>query len=109
MDEYATIISEQLDEYLGIKFQDFDDFFKFLFALLKRKKITVVFDKFQNFKYVNEAIFSILQKYIDLNKQESKGLLLVVGSGNSMMRRIFENAGQPLYGRLNGSFLLGSS
>jgi hypothetical protein len=71
-----------------------------------RKKIIAVFDEFQNFKYVNDAIFSILQKHIDLNKQQSKGLLLVIGSINSMMRRIFENADQPLYGRLNGSFLL---
>ncbi len=106
LDEYAAIVSEQFDEYSGTGFRDFDDFFKFLFTLLKRKKLMVVFDEFQNFKYVNEAVFSILQKHIDLNKQESKGLLLVIGSINSMMRRIFENSDQPLYGRLNGSFLL---
>jgi AAA+ ATPase superfamily predicted ATPase len=106
LEEYAAIISEQLNEYVGIGFKDFDDFFKFLFALLKRKKIIIVFDEFQNFKYVNDAIFSILQKHIDLNKQQSKGLLLVIGSVNSMMQRIFENTDQPLYGRLNGNFLL---
>ncbi|MDQ1354944.1 MAG: uncharacterized protein QG657_5253 [Acidobacteriota bacterium] len=106
LEEYSAIISEQLNEFPGIGFKDFDDFFKFLFSLLKRKKIIAVFDEFQNFKYVNDAIFSILQKHIDLNKQQSKGLLLVIGSVNSMMRRIFENADQPLYGRLNGSFLL---
>jgi uncharacterized protein len=106
LEEYSAIISEQLNEFPGISFKDFDDFFKFLFALLKRKKVIVVFDEFQNFKYVNDAIFSILQKHIDLNKQQSKGLLLVIGSINSMMRRIFENTDQPLYGRLNGNFLL---
>jgi AAA+ ATPase superfamily predicted ATPase len=66
----------------------------------------VVFDEFQNYKYVDQAIFSILQKHIDLNKEQLKGLLLVIGSINSMMRRIFEKSDQPLYGRLNGSFLL---
>lgn len=106
LDEYSTIIAERFEEYAGVGFNDFDDFFKFLFGLLKRKKVIVVFDEFQNFRYVNEAIFSILQKHIDLNKQQSKGLLLVIGSINSMMRKIFENADQPLYGRLNGSFLL---
>lgn len=106
LDEYSRIISERFDEYSGVGFRDFDDFFKFLFNFMKREKLVVVFDEFQNFKYVNEAVFSILQKHIDLNKQESKGLLLVIGSINSMMRRIFENADQPLYGRLNGSFLL---
>lgn len=106
LDEYAAIVSGQFDDYPGIGFRDFDDFFKFLFNLMKRKKLVVVFDEFQNFKYVNESVFSILQKHIDLNKQEAKGLLLVIGSINSMMRRIFENADQPLYGRLNGSFLL---
>ena len=106
LDEYSRIISDKFDEYSGTAFRDFDDFFKFLFNLMKRKKLVVVFDEFQNFKYVNEAIFSILQKHIDFNKQESKGLFLVIGSINSMMRRIFENSDQPLYGRLNGSFLL---
>ncbi|MCU0287569.1 MAG: ATP-binding protein, partial [Acidobacteria bacterium] len=106
LDEYAGIISGQFEEYPGVGFKDFDDFFKFLFALLKRKEIIAVFDEFQNFKYVDESIFSTMQKYIDLNKPGSRGLILVIGSINSMMRRIFENANQPLYGRLNGSFLL---
>ena len=73
LDEYASIIADQLDEYTGISFKDFDDFFKFLFTLLKRKKLIVVFDEFQNSRYVNDAIFSILQKHIDLNKERSKG------------------------------------
>ena len=106
LDEYASIIADQLDEYTGISFKDFDDFFKFLFTLLKRKKLIVVFDEFQNARYVDDAIFSILQKHIDLNKEQSKGMLMVIGSINSMMRRIFEDRTQPLYGRLNGSFLL---
>lgn len=106
LDEYSTIISEQFEEYTGISFKDFDDFFKFLFSLLKREKIIVVFDEFQNCKYVDEAIFSILQKHIDLNKEQLKGLLLVIGSINSMMRKIFDKSDQPLYGRLNSSFLL---
>jgi AAA+ ATPase superfamily predicted ATPase len=106
LDEYAKIISDQLEDYPGIAFKDFDDFFKFLFGLMTRKKMVVVFDEFQNFKYVDDAVFSILQKHIDLNKQQSKGLLMVIGSINSMMRKIFEDSNQPLYGRLNGSFLL---
>ncbi|MCP4153474.1 MAG: ATP-binding protein [bacterium] len=106
LDEYAAAISENFSRFSGIAFKDFDDFFKFIFNLLRNEKVTVVFDEFQNFKYVNNGIFSILQKHIDLNKQESKGLLLVIGSINSMMRRVFENSDQPLYGRLNGSFLL---
>lgn len=106
LEEYAQVVAQQYPQYAGTGFKDFDHFFMFLFSLLKREKIMVVFDEFQNFKYVNEAIFSILQKHIDLNKSESHGLLLVIGSINSMMRRIFENRDQPLYGRLNGSFLL---
>jgi len=106
LDEYSDIIAEQFPEYAGISFKDFDDFFKFLFSLMKRKRTIVIFDEFQNAKYVNEAIFSILQKHIDFNKQQTKGLLLVIGSINSMMRKIFEKTDQPLYGRLNASFLL---
>jgi uncharacterized protein len=107
LEEYASIICEQFPEYRGLSFAHFDDFFVFLFALLKRERILVVFDEFQNFKYVDGAIFSILQKHIDLNKQQLNGLLIVIGSINSMMRHVFENSNQPLYGRLSGSFLLG--
>jgi uncharacterized protein len=107
LDEYSSIIAETFDEYQGIGFKDFDDFFKFLFNLLNRKKTIAVFDEFQNFKYVDPAVFSILQKHIDANKNRSNGMLMVVGSINSMMRKIFEDHNQPLFGRLNGSFLLG--
>jgi uncharacterized protein len=107
LDEYSTILSEQFPDFSGVSFKDFDDFFKFLFSLLKRKRVIVVFDEFQNCKYVDDSIFSILQKHIDLNKDQLKGMLIVIGSINSMMRNIFEKSDQPLYGRLNGSFLLG--
>lgn len=106
LDEYAKVISDSLKDYPGIGFGNFDDFFTFLFSLMTQKKMVVVFDEFQNFKYVDDSVFSILQKHIDLNKQQAKGLLLVIGSINSMMRKIFEDSNQPLYGRLNGSFLL---
>ena len=52
LEEYSTIISAQFEEYSGISFKDFDDFFKFIFSQLKRKKIIVVFDEFQNYKSV---------------------------------------------------------
>lgn len=107
LDEYSRIIAGTLDQYSGIRFNDFDDFFTFLFRLLEKEKLLIVFDEFQNFRYVNEAVFSILQKHIDLNKNRCRGMLMVIGSINSMMRRLFEDHNQPLYGRLNGSFLLG--
>jgi AAA+ ATPase superfamily predicted ATPase len=106
LEEYSAVFAERFAGYGGIGFKDFDDMFTFLFNLLKREKLLVIFDEFQNFKYVNPAVFSILQKHIDLNKGQSTGSLLVIGSINSMMRRLFEDAHQPLYGRLNGSFLL---
>ena len=106
LDEYASIISGAFDEFSGVTFRDFDDFFTFLFKLMARQTVLVIFDEFQNFKYVDPAVFSILQKHIDLSKDQCRGLLMVIGSINSMMRRIFEDADQPLYGRLSGSFLL---
>ncbi len=73
---------------------------------MKREKIIAVFDEFQNFNYVDNAAFSILQKHVDNEKDEAKGLLLVIGSINSMMRKLFDNSKQPLFGRLNGNFHL---
>ncbi len=84
-----------LSELESVK--DWEGFFRVLFG---RYKGTVAFDEFQNFAYVEMSVFGILQKYIDLN-ENSKGLLFIFsGSVIGLIKKMFSDSKEPLYGRL---------
>jgi hypothetical protein len=81
-------------------FSDWRDFFIFLFAEAQRSPIVVVFDEFQNFLSVEPSIYSILQGIWDEWHRISKIHLIVIGSVVGLMKRVFQDAKEPLYGRL---------
>lgn len=72
---------------------------KFFEVLVTRHTPPAIFDEFQNFSFVEPAVFGILQKYIDLNENKS-GMIILSGSLIGMMKKIFQDAGEPLYGRI---------
>ena len=59
----------------------------------------IVFDEFQNFSKVKSSIFSDFQYLID-SKKESKILLILCGSYLGMMKKVFHDDKEPLFGRL---------
>ena len=70
------------------------------FKILLEEFDVVVLDEFQNILSVDESALSILQRVWD----EFKGgtLLILVGSYQTMMKKIFEDYRTPLYGRSSG-------
>jgi AAA+ ATPase superfamily predicted ATPase len=56
-------------------------------------------DEFQDFKYVNPAIYGEMQEIWDLYKGTTKVNLIVSGSVHSMMVKLFEDSNEPLFGR----------
>lgn len=96
--ELADTIAAQLGEDLG-EFTSFARLFNAIMQLAKRRHFTLVFDEFQNFKYVNEAFFSDMQNIWDSNKAHATINLIVCGSLYSMMTKIFDDRKEPLYGR----------
>lgn len=96
--ELAETLQNQLGEELG-EFTTLSRLFLAIMQIAKRRHFTLVFDEFQNFKYVNEAFFSEMQNIWDANKEEAKINLLVCGSLYSMMTKIFDDKKEPLYGR----------
>lgn len=103
--EFAEVIANTL----GIDLGDFSSFGR-LFAMLmqqsKNTHFTLVLDEFQNFRFVNEAVFSDMQNIWDAHKAESKMNLVVCGSVNTMMSKIFDDKKEPLYGRANNRLRL---
>ena len=70
-----------------------------LMKLSKTRQVNVVIDEFQELRKVNVSVFSSLQKIWDLNKDGAHINLIVTGSVNTLMVRLFRNNKAALYGR----------
>lgn len=97
-EEFTEEIETKLGESFG-RFNSFAQLFKVLMQLSKRKNFTLIIDEFQEFKIINASLFSDMQNIWDANKEESRMNLVICGSVYSMMKQIFENSKEPLYGR----------
>lgn len=99
--EFMEIIKQKLDIKIFGEISTFKDIFALLIEASKQKHFTLVLDEFQDFKKINPAIYSDMQNIWDLNKEQSNLNLILCGSIYSMMKNIFENTKEPLFGRAN--------
>lgn len=101
---------QALEEQLGIQvygqLAHFRDLFEVIMRESQKRHFTVVFDEFQNLYKVNPAIFSEIQDIWDRLHRESHINLITMGSIRSLMKRIFEDENEPLYGRPTSKFTL---
>jgi len=96
LNEFQVILKEK--GILG-ELETLPSWDKFFEILVSRRPLTAVFDEFQNFAFVNPAVFGILQKTIDLNEDKS-GMIILSGSLIGLMKDLFKNNKEPLYGRI---------
>ena len=96
---YVAEIEEKLGIPMPGRIFHFADIFEYLMKLSEHLHFTLFIDEFQEFYKVNKSVYSDMQRVWDLNKQESRMNLIVCGSVNSMMNKIFRNRKEPLYGR----------
>ena len=97
--EYAAEIEEKLGIPLLGRPSRFAEVFEYLMKLSHERHITLIIDEFQDFYRVNKAVFSEMQKIWDLYKDGAHINLLVCGSVNSLMNKIFRDKKEPLYNR----------
>lgn len=94
---------EEIKQSLGVElygeFRQFKDLFRLLLDLSKKQHFTLILDEFQEFTYINSAVYSEMQNYWDATKNESRMNLILCGSVYSLMKKIFENSKEPLFGR----------
>ena len=76
-----------------------EGFFRELFKTARSHHLTVFIDEFQDFYKVKPSVFSVLQGLWDRNCESMRINLVVCGSVNALMNRIFFNRKEPLYGR----------
>ena len=84
----------------------FRDLFEQLLLAGVRGHYTLIIDEFQEFEFVNPAIFSEIQDLWDRHKERAKVHFIACGSIYSMMTRIFENRKEPLFSRQTSKMVL---
>lgn len=98
-ENFMNSICEALQVPFVGQVRRFADVFNYLMELAKTRHITLVIDEFQEFYRVNSSIFSQMQEIWDKHKAEAKINLVVCGSVNSLINKIFRDKKEPLYGR----------
>ncbi len=78
-----------------------------LFDICRKRKLILIMDEFQNLSKVDPGIFNTLQRIWDDIEDGSGPFFIAVGSYVGMIKSIFRDAKQPLFGRANGMMRLG--
>ncbi len=84
----------------------FSEVFRFVLQLSESRPFTLVIDEFQNFQKVNPSVFSDIQRDWDLWKRKSHLNLIISGSVFTLMKKIFEDYEEPLFGRADEKLTL---
>ncbi|MFI3294359.1 MAG: ATP-binding protein [Rikenellaceae bacterium] len=77
----------------------FTEVFRFLLDQGVNRKFTLVVDEFQELDNINSSIFSDIQNYWDQYRTKTNINFVVSGSIFSMMKKIFQDKREPLFGR----------
>lgn len=96
----------QMREVLGLvtigEPNRFEDIFRAVVETAKQRPVTLVIDEFQDFYRINPSVFSAMADIWDDAAKEAKLNLVVCGSVNRLMTKIFKDTSEPLYGRNTG-------
>ena len=96
VDEIRTKLNIPMLDSKGMSFAAV---FKFIMELSQTQHINLFIDEFQDFYRVNPSIYSDMQNIWDSCKNKAHINLIVAGSVNTLMNKIFKDKKQPLFGR----------
>ena len=99
VDDFVQEIHNKLHGYVPEGLMSVTGVLRHLFELARSTRFTLVIDEFQEFMTVNPSVFSDLQNLWDSYRSDTRMNLVLSGSVMSMMRRIFTDAHEPLFGR----------
>lgn len=105
-DEFVTIIQNTLDVKMFGEIKTFKELFEYLMELSKTRHFTLVIDEFQEFLHINDTVYADMQNIWDSYKDSTKINLVLSGSIYSLMKKIFEDRKEPLFGRANNKIHL---
>ena len=103
LEELSSIAKTKVTPFPTIT--KFDEWLEFFLNNVKKGTI-IFFDEFQNFKYVDESIFSDFQKVFDKYRTKLQIHIIVAGSHITLMNKIFSDSKEPLFGRATEKYVL---
>ena len=110
--ELCQDFTQELETKLGLPVlatpDKFVTLFEYLMKLSHTRPLTLFIDEFQEFLRVNKSVYWDMQRIWDLNKDGAQMNLIVCGSVNTLMNRLFRDNKQPLYGRQTQFMKLGA-
>ena len=98
VDSIFDLLKEQY-ELPELSFKDFDSILKYIYSLTKEEELVFVLDEYQYLREVIVGLDSIIQTYIDNDKQRKLKIILC-GSYIDIMKSLLSH-GNPLYGRFD--------
>ena len=103
-------MQEEAERALGMPIpgscRRFGELFDALMRESVRRPFTLVLDEFQEFDRTNPGVFGDVQAIWDRHHATSRINLVVSGSVNRLMEKIFFRDSEPLYGRNTGKLVL---
>ena len=99
VDGFIEEFNRAFPDSLSTEIRTLEGFFREVFKFARNTNLTVFIDEFQDFVRVNPSIFSILQGLWDREHDRCRLNLVVCGSVNSLMNKVFRDRKEPLYGR----------
>jgi len=77
-----------------------------LFTICRKERLVLVMDEFQNLGAITSHLYSRFQNLWDSIESGSGLLFIVIGSYVGMIKRLFRDGKQPLFGRASGMMRL---
>jgi len=105
-EEFIKIVEQQLEVKIFGEMKKFKELFEYLMELSTKRAFTLIIDEFQEFLTINKSLYSDMQNIWDSYKDKSQMNLVLIGSKYSLMKRIFEDRKEPLFGRANNKMEL---
>ncbi|MDE6415724.1 MAG: AAA family ATPase [Duncaniella sp.] len=99
VDDFVLAIRNKMDIYIPDGLPNVVAVIKHLFEISMTTRFTLVIDEFQEFININPSIFSDLQNLWDTYRFDTHMNLVLSGSVLSMMKKIFTDSHEPLFGR----------
>lgn len=94
---------KSLEEQIGLQVYGditrFRDLFEVIMKESQKRHFTLIIDEFQDLYRMNSSAFSDMQDVWDRYHATSHIYLIACGSIHSLMKRIFDDKSEPLYGR----------
>lgn len=97
--QFSDTVRQSLRAYVPDGITSFVQLFEQIMVIGKTESFNLVIDEFQEFFNINSSIFSGMQDVWDRYKDTTNVNFIVSGSVYTLMRRIFMEYKEPLYGR----------